>query len=39
LTANNVKVVPIERLTDEQLEFYLAWARQGHALPPVTDAP
>lgn len=35
LTVNNVTIVPVERLTNEPLKFYLQLAEQGQALPPV----
>jgi len=37
LTLNNVTVVPIARLTDEELDFYIALAEKGRAIP--IDAP
>jgi hypothetical protein len=30
---NNFTVVPVERLTDEELDFYLAMAEKGRAVP------
>jgi hypothetical protein len=30
---NNVTVVPLERLTDEELDFYLALVEKGRAIP------
>jgi hypothetical protein len=33
VTVNNVTVVPLERLTDEELEFYCVLAEKGRAIP------
>ena len=33
LTVNNVTIVPIERLTDEELDLYEAMAAKGRAIP------
>lgn len=34
ITVNNVTVVPIERLTDEELDFYIALAEKGRFMSP-----
>jgi hypothetical protein len=33
LTVNKVTIVPIERLTDEELDFYERMAAKGRAIP------
>jgi len=42
LTLNNMTIVPNERLTNEELDFYLALAEKGRAIPiqaPKPDSP
>lgn len=33
VSVNNMTIVPIERLTNEELDFYLALAEKGRAVP------
>jgi hypothetical protein len=33
ITVNNVTIVPVEQLTDEELDFYEALAAKGRAIP------
>jgi hypothetical protein len=39
LAVNNMTVVPLERLTDEELDFYLALAEKGRAIPIEASKP
>jgi hypothetical protein len=39
IAVNKMTVVPLERLSDEELAYYLALAEKGRALAPDIDSP